>query len=119
MIGYYAIHILSIYMVQASTLTQNETGPGGPVTPSIYWSCRNFTGPTFFFKHNKKEHWIKFTTTFIFINFNFISKTFGDILGGKLFNKNVSKCLLGLLDQLKSIFTGPKLFLGIFTGLGP
>ena len=33
---------------QASTLTQNDTGPVGPVTPSIYWSCKKFTGPTFF-----------------------------------------------------------------------
>ena len=24
--------------IQASTLTQNDTGPVGPVTPSIYWS---------------------------------------------------------------------------------
>ena len=34
--------------VQASTLTQNNTGPVGPVTPSICWSCKMFTGPTFF-----------------------------------------------------------------------
>ena len=34
--------------VQASTLTQDDTGPVGPVTPSIYWSCKRFTGPTFF-----------------------------------------------------------------------
>ena len=34
---------------QASTLTQNDTGPVGPVTPSIYWSCKKFTGPTLFF----------------------------------------------------------------------
>ena len=33
---------------QASTLTQNDTGPVGPVTPSIYWSYKMFTGPTFF-----------------------------------------------------------------------
>ena len=33
---------------QASTLTQNDTGPVGPLTPSIYWSCKMFTGPTFF-----------------------------------------------------------------------
>ena len=33
---------------QASTLTHNDTGPVGPVTPSIYWSCKNFTGPIFF-----------------------------------------------------------------------
>ena len=58
---------------QASTLTQNDTGPVGPVTPSIYWSCKIFTGPTFFsLTYNKKEHGIKFTTTLIFINFNFI-----------------------------------------------
>ena len=34
--------------IQASTLTQNDTGPVGPVTPSICWSCKLFTGPTFF-----------------------------------------------------------------------
>ena len=34
--------------MQASTLTQNDTCPVGPVTPSIYWSCKIFTGPTFF-----------------------------------------------------------------------
>ena len=34
--------------LQASKLTQNDTGPVGPVTPSIYWSCKFFTGPTFF-----------------------------------------------------------------------
>ena len=33
---------------QASTLTQNDTVPVGPVTPSICWSCKIFTGPTFF-----------------------------------------------------------------------
>ena len=33
---------------QASTLTQNGTGPVGPVSPRIYWSCKNFTGPTNF-----------------------------------------------------------------------
>ena len=33
---------------QASTLTQNGTGPVGPVTPRIYWSCKFFTGPTNF-----------------------------------------------------------------------
>ena len=27
-------------LIQASTLTQNDTGPVGPVTPSIYWSCK-------------------------------------------------------------------------------
>ena len=35
-------------IMQASTLTQNHTGPVGPVTPSICWSCKLFTGPTFF-----------------------------------------------------------------------
>ena len=33
---------------QASTLTQNGTGPVGPVTLRIYWSCKIFTGPTIF-----------------------------------------------------------------------
>ena len=82
---------------QDSTLTQNDTGPVGPVTPSICWSCKILTGPTFFLEHNKKEHCIKFTTTFIFVDFIFIY--FKNIWGhswGKPFNKNVSKCLLGL-----------------------
>ena len=39
---------LIVVCVQASTLTQNDTGPVGPVTPNIYWSCEMFTGPTFF-----------------------------------------------------------------------
>ena len=34
---------------QASTLTQNDTGPVGPVTPSIYWSCKMFTQVLHFF----------------------------------------------------------------------
>ena len=33
---------------QASTLTQNGTGPVEPVTPRIYWSCKDFSGPTNF-----------------------------------------------------------------------
>ena len=37
-----------MFVYQASTLTQNDTGPVGPITPSIYWSCKIFTGPTFF-----------------------------------------------------------------------
>ena len=37
-----------IWLSQASTLNQNDTGPVGPVTPSIYWFCKMFTGPTFF-----------------------------------------------------------------------
>ena len=39
---------LPFLLIQASTLTQNDTGPVGPVTPSICWSCNIFTGPTFF-----------------------------------------------------------------------
>ena len=35
-------------LYQASMLTQKDTGPVGPVTPSICWSCKFFTGPTFF-----------------------------------------------------------------------
>ena len=34
---------------QASTLTKKVTGPVGPVTPRIYWSCKKITGPTIFF----------------------------------------------------------------------
>ena len=37
-----------LYWIQPSTLTQNLTGPVGPVAPSIYWSCKGFTGPTNF-----------------------------------------------------------------------
>ena len=46
---------------------------------------------------------------------SFISKTFGDILEGKLVNKNVPKCLLAQ-SLLRTFFTGPKPFLEIFTG---
>ena len=61
------------YREQASTLTQNDTGPVGPVTPSIYWFLQNFYWSYIFsLTYNKKEHWINFTTTLIFINFNFI-----------------------------------------------
>ena len=35
-------------IMQASTLTQNGTGPVGPVKPKIYWSCKNVAGPTNF-----------------------------------------------------------------------
>ena len=42
------------------------------------------------FKLNKKRRCIKFS--FLFILSSFISKTFGDILEGKLVNKNVPKC---------------------------
>ena len=52
---------------------------------------------------------------FIFIYF----KNNWDILEWKLVNKNVPKYLLALQDPLKSLFTGPKPFWGIFTGLGP
>ena len=33
-----------LFLFQTSTLTQTDTGPVGPVTPSIYWSCKMFTG---------------------------------------------------------------------------
>ena len=33
---------------QASTLTKKVTGPVGPVTPRIFWSCKKYTGPTIF-----------------------------------------------------------------------
>ena len=36
------------YLSQASKLTQTVTGPVGPVTPRIYWSCEIVTGPTIF-----------------------------------------------------------------------
>ena len=32
---------------------------------------------------------------------------------------DIPKCLVALQDQLISLFTDPKLFWGIFTGLGP
>ena len=37
--------VLVLWTKQASTLTKIDTGPVGPVTPSIYWSCKMFTGP--------------------------------------------------------------------------
>ena len=38
----------SAHPLQASMLTQNDTGPVGPVTPDICWSCQFFIGPSFF-----------------------------------------------------------------------
>ena len=42
------VTILSKKSFQASTRTQTVTGPEGPVTPRVYWSCKMFTGPTKF-----------------------------------------------------------------------
>ena len=33
------------FVLQASALTQNVTGPVGLVTPNIHWSSNFFTGP--------------------------------------------------------------------------
>ena len=40
------LSLLLLVTLQASTVTQTVTGPVGPVTPRIYWSCKNFAGPT-------------------------------------------------------------------------
>ena len=40
-------HILN-FALQTSTLTQNATGPIGPESPRILWSCKILTGPTYF-----------------------------------------------------------------------
>ena len=45
-IGRVNADILAAITAQASTLTLTGTGRVGPVTPRIYWSCKNFTGPT-------------------------------------------------------------------------
>ena len=37
-------------------LTQTVTGPVGPVTPRIYWSCKNFTGPTIFSEYKNEKN---------------------------------------------------------------
>ena len=110
--------ILCAIHSQASTLTQHVTGHVGPVTPSIYWSCKIFTGCTIFSLtlQEKTLHEIHQQHLFLFTLSSFISKTFGYILEGKLVDKNVRKCLLALL---MSSFTSPKLFWGYFTGLGP
>ena len=42
------IIIIIIIIIQASALTQSVTGLLGPITPSIYWSCKLFTGATNF-----------------------------------------------------------------------
>ena len=78
-------HAKSTYIVQASTLTQNVTGPIRPVTPSIYWSCKIFTDPTHFSLtfQQKTLHKIH-RLLFSLVLSSFISKTFGDILEGKL-----------------------------------
>ena len=43
-----SVQMINESIQQASTLTQNVTGPVGPVTPTIYWSCNFFIGPTNF-----------------------------------------------------------------------
>ena len=107
-------------MEQASTLTQDDTGPVGPVTPSIYWSCKMFTGPTFLLQHNKKEHWIRFTTTLIFINFIFIYfKNNWGHSQGETFEQECLQMFTGPVGPVEVFFTGPRLFLKDFTGLGP
>ena len=42
-----SVHDYGVWF-QASTLTKYGSGPVGPVTLRIYWSCKNFTGPTIF-----------------------------------------------------------------------
>ena len=37
--------VSDVFSTQASTLTQNDTGPVGSLTPSICRSCKFFTGP--------------------------------------------------------------------------
>ena len=73
-------------MGQASTLTRNGTGPIGPVTPRIYWFCKNFTNPTIFSLSLKEKtlHKIHRQHLFLFILSSFISKTFGIFLRGNL-----------------------------------
>ena len=105
---------------QASTLTQNDTGPVGPATPSICWSSKICTCPTFFLLHNRKEHCIKFTTTFIFIDFIFIH--FKNIWGHSRWETFKQKCLqmlTGPVGPVEVFFYWPEAVLGIFTGLGP
>ena len=46
-----SINWLDIDSTQASTHTQNVTGPVGPVKPRIYLSCKIFTGLTNFCLH--------------------------------------------------------------------
>ena len=40
---------------QASTLTQNDAGPVGPVTPSIYWSAKCLLVLHFFLNITRKN----------------------------------------------------------------
>ena len=59
-------------VLQASMLTQTVTGPVGPVTPRIYWSCKIFTGPTIFSLIQKEKTLPKIHRQVIFIYFIFI-----------------------------------------------
>ena len=71
---------------QASTLIQNGTGPVGPVTLRIYWSCKNLTGPTISSLTLKEKtlHKIHRQHLFLFILSSLISKTFGIFLRGNM-----------------------------------
>ena len=77
----------------------------------FYWSY------TFFFNITRIKHCIKFTDNidcFLFISSSFTSKTFGDILVGKLDNKNVPQRCTGPVGPVEVFFNRPKPFLGNF-----
>ena len=79
-------------------LTQSVTGPVGPVTPSIYWSCKISTGPTniSLTQQEKTMHEIHNQCSFFYsFHLHLFQKHAGTFLWEKL-NKNVTKCLLDL-----------------------
>ena len=77
--------------IHASMLTQSVTGPVGPVTPSIYWSCKISTGPTniSLTQQEKTMHEIHNQCSF-FIHFIFIY--FKNMLGHSC-GKNLTRML--------------------------
>ena len=89
---------------QASTLTQTDAGPVGPVTSRIYWSFKICTGPTILaiiFKE-KTLHKIHRQHLFLIYFISIYFKNIWHILDWTLVNKNVPKCLLAVYYQLRS-----------------
>ena len=98
-------------MQQASTLTQNDTGPVGPVTPRIYWSCKIFTGPTNLSLTLKEK---KLTDIYFLIIFSsLISNIFGIFLRGNLLIK-CPQMFTGPVGPVEVLFYWPKAIFGNF-----
>ena len=82
-----------LYHTQTSMLTQNVTGPVGPVTPRC-WSCKRFYCSYKFFLDITRIPIYKFNQKHLFLSIlpSFISKTFGAILERKPIDRNFCKC---------------------------